>query len=85
MPVPGRSLRENVEAAMRTGLFFFDARDSNFYSLLMNFLRLPLHRILEQWNEKSDARAVLIENYIDDGAAIGGERAAQAIDQLIRR
>ncbi len=85
LQVPGRSLRENVEAAMRTGLFFFDARDSNFYSLLMNFLRLPLHRILEQWNEKSDARAVLIENYIDDGAAIGGERAAQAIDQLIRR
>ena len=84
LQVPGRSLREDVEAAMRAGLFFFDAKEDDFHSSRMQFLRLPLGSVIEQWDAKSAARAALIENYIADGAGIGGERVAQAIDHLIR-
>ncbi len=82
--VPGRSLREDVEAAMRAGLFFFDALAPDFHPSLMQFLRLPMHRIVELWNEKRAARVSLVENYIADSADVGGKRAAQAIDHLIR-
>jgi len=83
LQVPGRSLRDDVEIAMRASLFFFDAQSSDFIASLSDFLQLSMQKILELWEQKRAARSRFIEQYIADGVGVGGSRVAHAIDKLI--
>jgi hypothetical protein len=83
LQVPGRSLRDDVEIAMRASLFFFDAQSSDFNASLSDFLQLSMQRILELWEQKRAARSRFIEQYIANGVGVGGSRVAHAIDKLI--
>jgi hypothetical protein len=84
LQVPGRTLRSDVEEAMRAGLFYFDAQSPDFNLSLRSFLQLPMLSIQELWHEKAASRSQFIQQYIADGVGVGGPSSALAIDQLLR-
>ncbi len=77
-------LSPSARKAFETGVFLFDSGDLDFHERLRDFLNQPIELIEEQWREKADARAELIETFVSATRDGAGRRGADVVENLIR-
>ncbi len=57
------SVKEKLVSEFSKSLFYFEFNSNNFQQKILSFLRKPRTKIIESWNQKSEIRKKLIENY----------------------
>lgn len=76
-------LTPEIEEIFKEGIFLFNANSNSFYQDVHELLSRPINEIESEWENKSEAREIIMTDIIGVHDGCAGKRAAEKIDEIL--